>query len=246
MTGAFIALSVVNHRPVFTRAAWAVLLAVLGVALWSHIWGIAWTDIELALTRQWWAICRNLGTAVNLWGGSAEQQAFFERLADAGRPVAQLFPARLVVSGMLGLVLASAWHERITGRPLGRAVERLSTFRFTDHLVWMVILAAGVLLLPGLDGLESLAERSPVASVLLYTVSYWAPVANNVLVVCGALYVARGAAVLSRFLRPGPAIALAVIATLFLLPFALAGLAALGLADTWIDFRRWVQAPSQR
>jgi hypothetical protein len=71
-------------------------------------------------------------------------------------------------------------------------------------------------------------------------------VATNLLVVCGALYVARGAAVIRRILRPGPAIALAVIATLFLLPFALAALATLGVADTWIDFRQRIGAATPR
>lgn len=237
MTGAFIAISATDRRSTFTRAAWSVLVAVGAIVLWSQVWGIRWTDVELALTRQWWAFCRNLLMMADFAEVSPGSLQFIERMADAGRPIAQLFPARLVVSGMLGLVVAAAWHQRIARRSLGPAVERLGSFRFTDHLIWLVILGVAVLVVPQVKIFQDLADRSPVAEMLLFTVSYWSPVATNLLVVCGALYVARGAAVVRRMIRPGPAIVLAVIATLFLLPFALAGLAALGVADTWIDFR---------
>jgi hypothetical protein len=246
MTGAFIAISAADRRPAFTRAAWSVLVAGGAITLWSQVWGIRWTDVELALTRQWWAFCRNLLVAAEFAEVSVSGRAFIERMADAGRPIAQLFPARLIVSGILGLVVAAAWHQRITRRPFGHAVERLSTFRFTDHLIWLVILGVAVLIVPQVGIFQTLADRSPLGEMLLYTVSYWTPVATNLLAVCGALYVARGAAVLGRMLRPGPAIALAVIATMFLLPFALAGLAALGVADTWIDFRQRMGAPATR
>ena len=86
--------------------------------------------------------------------------------------------------------------------------------------------------------MNRLADRYQLADLALYTVRYWSTAAENVLVVCGALYAVRGAAVMSRFLRPGVAFLLIVIATIFLLPFALVGLVLLGLADTWIDFRR--------
>jgi hypothetical protein len=246
MTGAFIAISAADHRPAFTRAAWSVIAAGLAIALWCVVWEIRWADVELALTRQWWAFCRNLALAADFAEVSQGGRAFIEQMADAGRPVAQLFPARLVVSGILGLVVAAAWHQRITRRSLGRAVDRLSTFRFTDHLIWLVILGVAVLLIPEVRGFQVLAERSAGWRIWLSTVSYWTPVAANLLVVCGALYVARGAAVVRRVLRPGPAITLAVVATLFLLPFALAGLAALGVADTWIDFRQRIGAMTQQ
>jgi hypothetical protein len=246
MTGGFIALSMGDRRPVFTRAAWAALIAICGVALWCRVWGISWVDVELALTRQWWAIWRDLSERLGGPAATPERIAFFERLSDAGRPMAQLFPARLVVSGILGLVLAAYWNQRVTGRPWGRAVDRLGDFRFTDHLIWVVILAVAILLLPGLPPVESLADESPLAAVLLSVVVYWQPTALNLLVICAALYVARGAAVLRRLLRAGPAMAFAVVATIFLLPFALVGLAALGLTDTWVDFRRYMRAPAAR
>ncbi|HKP50542.1 MAG TPA: hypothetical protein VJU17_11035 [Gemmatimonadales bacterium] len=238
MTGAFIALSAADRRPGFTRAAWSVLVATGALVLWSLVWDIRWPDIELALTRQWWEFCRNLALAADFAEVSPGGRAFIERMADAGRSVAQLFPARLVVSGILGLVLAAWWHQKITNRPLGRPVGELREFRFTDQLIWLVIAGVAVLVIPEVRLFQDLAERSENWDRVLYTVQYWAPVALNLLLVCAALYAARGAAVIRRLLRPGPAIGLAVIATMFLLPFALAGLAALGVADTWVDFRK--------
>ena len=238
MTGAFIACSVASRRPGFTRAAWSVLAATGAIVLWCLVWGIRWPDIELALTRQWWEFCRNLALAADFAEVSAGGRAFIERMADAGRSVAQLFPARLVVSGILGLVVAASWHQKVSHRALGRPVGELREFRFTDHLIWLVIAGVAVLVLPEVRLFQDLAERSDIWDRALATVMYWAPVAINLLLVCAALYAARGAAVIRRILRPGPAIALAVIATMFLLPFALAGLAALGVADTWIDFRK--------
>ena len=246
MTGAFIAISAADRRTAFTRAAWSVLVASLAIVVWCAVWGIRWPDIEIALTRQWWAFCRNLALAATFAEVSASGHAFIERMADAGRPLARLFPGRLIVSGILGLVVAASWHERISGRPIGRAVERLSTFRFTDQLIWLVILGVAVLVVPEIRAFQSLADRFAVWEVWLYAISSLAPVATNLLVVCGALYVARGAAVIRRLLRPGPAIALAIVATMFLLPFALAALAALGVADTWIDFRQKMSAVAPR
>ena len=246
MTGAFIAISTADRRSTFTRAAWSVLIATAALVIWGTIWSIRWPDIELALTRQWWAFCRNLAIAADFAEVSASGKAFIERMADAGRSIAQLFPGRLIVSGILGLVVAASWHQRITRRTLGGPVGRLSEFRFTDQLVWLVIAGIAVLVIPEVRVFQDLADRSEAGDRLLYTVMYWAPVAVNLLVVCAALYAARGAAVIRRVLRPGPAIALAVMATMFLLPFALAALAALGVADTWIDFRRKIGAVTPR
>ena len=103
-----------------------------------------------------------------------------------------------------------------------------------------------ILVMPEVRVFQDLADRSEGWDRMLYTLLYWGPVAVNLLLVCAALYAARGAAVIRRVLRPGPAIALAVIATMFLLPFALAGLAAVGVADTWIDFRQKMDAVTPR
>lgn len=238
MTGAFIALSAATRRSVFARASAAVLLAAVAVAVWCGVWGIEWSDLRIALTRDWWAVWRDLASNSRFGPQSLDARDLLEQIANAGEAVARLYPARLVLSGLLALVVSAGWVESVTGRALGRPAGRLSMFRFTDHLVWVVILAVLVLLLPSIGAVERLADRSPLVDLMLYTVQYWSTAAENVLVVCAALYAARGAAVLSLFLRPGMAVFLIIVATVFLLPFALVGLVLLGLADTWIDFRR--------
>jgi hypothetical protein len=62
--------------------------------------------------------------------------------------------------------------------------------------------------------------------------------------VWGFLYAVRGLAVFSVGSRrvPGHVIATLTLLAMFLLPFVFGGLTLLGLADTWLDFRRRLTA----
>jgi hypothetical protein len=64
--------------------------------------------------------------------------------------------------------------------------------------------------------------------------------AGNLGVVVGGLYVARGMAITWRTIEPVPGLVLLIVGlgVLFILPVVLGGWFALGLADTWVDFRR--------
>jgi hypothetical protein len=71
----------------------------------------------------------------------------------------------------------------------------------------------------------------------------WARAAGaNVLLVWVALYATRGLAVVVTVAARTPGTVLVVIAlvTVILMPFVLGGLTIVGLADTWLDFRRRV------
>jgi hypothetical protein len=61
-----------------------------------------------------------------------------------------------------------------------------------------------------------------------------------------ALYAARGLAVVLTQAGgiAGPVGAVLGIIAVFLLPFVVGGLTLLGLADTWLDFRRRLSTPS--
>jgi uncharacterized protein YybS (DUF2232 family) len=74
----------------------------------------------------------------------------------------------------------------------------------------------------------------------------WRLLGANLLLVLGALYAARGLAVVATQSRgvAGPVAAVLVLISLFLLPFVVGGLTLLGLADTWLDFRRRLTAPA--
>jgi hypothetical protein len=43
---------------------------------------------------------------------------------------------------------------------------------------------------------------------------------------------------------PGAVLAALAVVTIFLLPFVMGGLTLLGLADTWLDFRRRIATPA--
>lgn len=144
--------------------------------------------------------------------------------ADPGAPaaVAALTPALFTVLGALGLDLAWRWYHRIAAAPVGAPPRLFADFRFSDHLVWILVAAFGTVLAQSAGFLGGSVGPA------------------NVLLVMGVLYAARGLAVLWPAVRrlPGVArLALGVLAVVLLL-FTAAGLFGIGLADTWVDFRR--------
>jgi hypothetical protein len=140
------------------------------------------------------------------------------------RTIASFYPALLILGTLAGLSLAWVWHRRIAQRPLGPPPAGFSAFEFSDQLVWGWVVGLALCLLP-LPGL-------------------WRLVGANLLMVWAVLYALRGLAVFSVGSRrvPGPVIATLTIIAMFLLPFVVGGLTLLGLADTWLDFRRRLAA----
>jgi hypothetical protein len=103
---------------------------------------------------------------------------------------------------------------------MGRPGTPFAEFRFNDQLVWLVVITAAAFVLP----------LPPEAEGLL----------GNIAIVASGLYAARGLAVTWGSLGSFPFLVLVVmlLGLLFILPVALGGFFALGLADTWVDFRR--------
>jgi uncharacterized protein YybS (DUF2232 family) len=93
-------------------------------------------------------------------------------------------------------------------------------FSFSDQLVWGWVVGLATALVP-----------EPAALRLI---------GANLLLIWGALYATRGMAVFVAGARRTPKAVLAVLAlvTVILLPFVVCGLMLVGLADTWLDFRR--------
>jgi hypothetical protein len=83
-----------------------------------------------------------------------------------------------------------------------------------------------------------------LALCLLPLPAVWNAIGVNLLMVWAFLYAARGLAVFSAGSRrvPGHVIATLTVVAMFLLPFVIGGLTLLGLADTWLDFRRRLPA----
>ena len=120
-------------------------------------------------------------------------------------------------------------HHRLSRARLGPPLRPLREFRFNDQLVWGLIVGLTIILLPTLKSLHGAGK--------------------NLLVFFGALYAVRGFGVLTWFMAPGSlgvtltvsfvllfAPILGAFAALALLMLAVAAL-ALGLGDTWADWR---------
>ena len=130
-----------------------------------------------------------------------------------------VFPALLALETLAALALAWALWHRLSRARIGAPLGRLREFRFNDQMVWALIAAVVVLLMPSL---------APLRGAGL-----------NVLVFFGALYVVRGVAVLVTFVSSaGVVVAGAMIAAAVLFCPAMTAIAlGLGLGDTWIDWR---------
>jgi len=140
------------------------------------------------------------------------------QLPEMARGALTVFPALLGLQSLALLALAWALYHRASRVRIGPALHSLAEFRFSDQLVWGVVLGVTMLVVP------SLREARNVGL--------------NLVVFFGALYALRGLGVLSWFLAPGkPTPVLLVIAAVVAGPVVGIFALGLGLADTWIDWR---------
>lgn len=140
--------------------------------------------------------------------------------------MAPFFPGIMALVLFAGLCLAALLAPRIAGQAVAPVPGRFDDFRFSDHLVWVLILGLiGVLFDTGR------VATGPASSLVAFGVG---------------LYALRGSAVLATALRFAPRlfVVMLVVGSLFLLPFAVGGIALLGLADIWLDFRRRMAPPT--
>ncbi len=234
LSGAWLVLAWKGSGPAARRVAWAVGFAGSALVFWCAVWGIGWAEISFSLVREWRQFA---GLLLDQSGAGGPAAEFLQQVMAAAGPMARLFPARLILGGTLGTLLAAGWHHRISAHPVGPAPGSFGEFRFPDAVVWLLIAAIAVLVLP--ETLQHLANRPTVGPPPAIRLG-----ALNLLVVCAALYGVRGMAVLARLLHPGNMAIVFAFVVLLLLPFTLIGLAGLGLADTWVDFRRRLERRS--
>ena len=200
------------------RALRGTTVVTLGTAALAGFTGIRWHDVEMALGRQWMASEQLAEQFLSSFGFAPD--ASLRSAGDALVQFAPYFPGVVALAVFAGLCLAALLAPRIAGRAVAPVPGPFREFRFTDHLVWLVILGLVGVLFAG-----ATPAAGPAASMLAFGVG---------------LYALRGAAVLSTTLQRAPRmfVGMLVVGSLFLFPFALGGLALLGLADTWLDFRR--------
>jgi len=221
LAGMFVSLTVWRPSARFSRALTATALAGAALFIWMWHLGLEWGEIQRAVEQNLWTYNRELLSRVS---EAARSQPGTERMlgemSSAVRAIGSIYPALLVLAGIAGLRLAWTWQHRIARHPIGPPPTRFTAFRFSDQLVWGWVVGLGLCLLPVPSG--------------------WSFAGGNLLLVWAVLYAVRGLAVFSAGSGrvSGPVIATLTIIAMFLLPFVAAGLTLLGLADTWLDFRR--------
>jgi hypothetical protein len=145
-------------------------------------------------------------------------------LASRG-PLLMLVPALLALESLLAMGLGWAAYHRLSRVRIGPPLGALRQLRFNDQLVWGLVVGAILMLLP--------------------TLVEWRAIGANLFCFFGTLYALRGVGVLTWWI-PDRVAALVPIALVILVPLlgpsvvlavVLTTTFALGLGDTWRDFR---------
>jgi len=217
--GVFTALTLLRPKWRLTAralAATAATAAFVGGVV--AIRGGAWARLDAAVGRLVQGELDVTVQALTALGGSGTvTQDTLAIMQDLASVRVAVFPALLALESIAALCVA--WWAR--GRLLGdreRGLSPLRDFRFNDHLVWVLVL-----------GLLLLVVQSGAA----------ARVGSNALVLMGALYALRGAAVF-LFVSGGMSFVWYVVFALLLVlvpPVMLGTAALIGIGDTWLDLR---------
>jgi hypothetical protein len=223
LCGAFLALTLWQPSNAVGRALAATAAAGAILVGWMWRLGIGWSQLVSGVDRD----LGSYETALrNQWRSAGAPPEMVDQTAAVLHSLSQLYPGLLALAGITGLRLAWTWYHRLATRPLGPPPAPFRSFGFSDQLIWGWVAALGLTLLP-----------VPEA---------WRLVGTNLLLLLGALYTARGLAVFlaqSGRVAP-PVIGVLLLISMFLLPFVVGGLTLLGLADTWLDFRRRSSTPT--
>jgi len=224
ITGSFLALTLWRPSARFSRALTATALGAVALVVWMWYFGVDWPAVREAVEQELWRYNRDFMVRLEQVSPSTTDSTLLDEMSATVRTIALLYPALLALASMAGVSLAWVWHRRIARRPLGPAPAGFSAFQFSDQLVWGWVIGLGLCLMP--------------------LPSVWRSVGANLLLVWAVLYAARGLAVFSVGSRrvPAPVIAALSLVAMLLLPFVVGGLTLLGLADTWLDFRRRLAA----
>jgi hypothetical protein len=222
--GAFVTLTLLERGTPVSRALFAAGVGLALLAAWCGVLGVSWYELRLALSR---GLERSLRVMAEQAPGVGKETAdTFLEMANAAPAWAAAMPGVMFVQAVVGMLLAWGLHRRIARQPLGPPAAPFRAFRFSDQLVWLLVAGLALVLFPATRSLGDLGA--------------------NLLLVGGLLYAARGLAVIRSAAGrlPAPTTVAIGLATLVLLPFVLGGLTLLGLADTWIDFRRRLAPPT--
>jgi hypothetical protein len=225
LTGTFLALTVWRPSARFSRALTTTAVAGAALMVWMWHLGVSWGEIQRAVEHSLWTYNRELLMRLSEAATSRPNtDGMLVEMSAIVRTVGSLYPGLLTLASLGGVRLAWSWHHRIARHPIGPAPTPFTAFGFSDQLVWGWVLGLVLCLLP--------------------LPRVWSSVGANLLLVVAVLYAVRGLAVFSvgSGRVPGLVLAALTVIAMFLLPFVMGGLTLLGLADTWLDFRRRLAA----
>jgi hypothetical protein len=226
LAGSYLALTVWRPSARFSRVLATTGIAAGAMLIWLQHLGVGWAELHRSIEQDLWSYNNELIMRLSHAGADPGTAVLLDQMSAMVRTIAAFFPALLALAGLAGLSLAWAWHRRIARRPLGPALPGFAAFEFNDQLVWGWVVGLALCLLP----------LPPAGRV----------VGLNLLLVWAVLYAVRGLAVFRAGSRrvPTPVMATLTLVAMLLLPFVVGGLTLLGLADTWLDFRRRLSAPA--
>lgn len=192
-------------------------LAVSGLILASRTG--AWSTLDFVVSEN---VLGGVATTIEaltlLRGGEALSPALTTALQETARAQVEVFPAMMAVASMAAIAVAWWLYQRLRGEG-DQGIGPVRGFRFNDHLVWVMI--GGLLLL----------------------VTRWGDVLGragaNAVVLMGALYALRGAAVF-MFISGGLSLfgyVMLAVALLLAAPVVVGVLMMVGIGDTWFDVR---------
>ncbi len=223
LCGAFLALTLWQPSNAVGRAVAATATAGAVLGLWMWRLGIGWSRLVSGVNQE---LSTYESAMRDQWRRAGAPQELIDQAGVMVHSVSQFYPALLALAGIAGLRLAWSWYHRLAVHPLGSPPAPFRTFAFNDQWVWGWVAAIALVLVP-------VPEPFRLAGA-------------NLLLVLGVLYAARGLAVVFAQAGgvAGPVAAVLGFIAVFLLPFVVGGLTLLGLADTWLDFRRRLATPS--
>lgn len=201
----------------FARALAALAMAAVVVVLIFVLHPTAWSDVDSLMAVR---------------AGEAAQRAtgmLGDRMSETARGVVPkiiglqvaVFPALLAMSSLGALGMAVSMRGWLSGEA-GSVFGGLRSFRFNDHLVWLLL--AGLVLIVAPVG--AVADR----------------VGGNVVLFMSLLYMLRGIAVVLTLIGGIPVLAgvlggLAVLIVYPILALLLLIMLLVGLSDTWLHVR---------
>jgi hypothetical protein len=161
---------------------------------------------------QWQRLAEGSPTFARLAADSADQLQQFAGVAK------NIYVAMLAIESLAVLAVTWSLFHRVSRTRIGAPLAPLREFRFSDQLVWGLVVSIVLVLLPAFSGMR-------VAGF-------------NLLIFFGVLYALRGLGVLAWYFsahRIG--FALVIVVAVLALPLTSLFSLGVGLGDTWLDWR---------